>query len=131
GRRWLHTGDLGHMDEDGFLYIDGRLKRIIIDHHGFKIFAPEVESVLSQYEKIEKCCVVGSLDEEFHTGQITVAFVIPKEGCMPDAEEMRKFCEEKLADFRVPSKFVIVDEFPYTSAAKVDYRKLEERAAGV
>ncbi len=130
GEVWLHSGDLGHIDEDGFLFIDGRIKRMIIDHTGFKIFAPVVESVISKNTCVEKCCVVGAKDKEHNVGQIPVAFVILKENA--DAKEAEKeilhLCEKELPSFSLPQKIVFKESFPYTSANKVDYRALEKEA---
>jgi len=128
GQLWMHSGDLGHMDEDGFIFIDGRIKRMIIDHHGFKIFAPHVEQALSVCESVEKCCVVGAPDKQYGAGQIAVAYVILKQGCSADVDELKAVCEKEVPSYCVPSEFMFVDEFPYTSAAKVDYRALERLA---
>ncbi len=128
GKVWVHSGDIGHMDEDGFLFIDGRIKRMLIDHHGFKIFTPEIERVLSKHEKVDKCCVVGAPDQKYQIGQVAVAFIIPKgEGTIAE-DELRILCKDNLPDYFMPERFVFVKEFPNTSAAKVDYRKLEEMA---
>lgn len=128
GKLWLHSGDIGHMDSDGFLFIDGRIKRMIIDSHGFKIFAPEVEKALSKHEAIEKCCVVGSPDDKSKVGQIVVAYVIKKVNHNITELDLREFCKHELPEYCIPNKIIFTEEFPYTSAAKVDYRKLEEMA---
>lgn len=129
GNLWMHSGDLGHIDEDGFIFIDGRLKRMITNYVGFKIFAPQVEQVLSGCKSVEKCCVIGAPDKEYGAGQIAVAYVILKEGCPENIEEIRTLCQKNLPDYSVPTDFVFVKEFPYTSAAKVDYRTLEKQYA--
>ena len=128
GNVWMHSGDIGHMDEDGFLFIDGRVKRMIVNHHSFKIFAPEIEKTLSKHPGVEKCCVVGAPDTEYHAGQIAVAFIIVKTGCTVTEEELRELCKQNLPEYYMPQKFIFTEKFPYTSAAKVDYRKLEELA---
>ena len=127
GQVWLHSGDLGHMDEDGFLYIDGRIKRMIINHMGFKIFSPLVEEIISAVAEVEKCCVVGTKDTVNHVGQIPVAFVIPRENADKDKAEknIMKSCEKQLPTYSYPQRIIFIDEFPYTSAGKVDYRALE------
>lgn len=131
GTIWMHSGDLGRMDEDGFLFIDGRIKRMLIDHHGFKIFAPQLEAVIQKVDGVEKSCVVGLRDRQFGIGQSPVAFLIlgtgTRKGQVLSAIQVE--CERSLPEYAVPVEFVVVDSFPYTSAGKVDYRKLEELAA--
>lgn len=128
GQIWLHSGDLGHIDEDGFLYIDGRIKRMIIDSTGFKIFAPIVENVIAEIPEVEKCCVVGAKDTEHNIGQVPIAFVIPKpQADMKKLEnDIYKLCEQYLPIYSYPKKIVFKEKFPYTSAGKVDYRAMEE-----
>ena len=130
GQVWLHSGDLGHMDEDGFLYIDGRIKRMIIDCTGFKIFAPVVENVILGISEVEKCCVVGAKDIEHNIGQIPVAFVIAKRGTSKEQlrERIVEICEMQLSEYSYPRKIIFREEFPYTSAGKVDYKALEQEA---
>lgn len=128
GRMWLHSGDLGHMDSDGFLFIEGRLKRMIIDHVGFKIFAPNVEAVISQVPGVEKCCVVGARDRQYKVGQLAVAYVktnIPWEDVK---ERITVACQKFLPEYSRPAKICRIEEFPYTATGKVDYRVLEKMA---
>lgn len=130
GQIWLHSGDLGHMDEDGFVFIDGRIKRMIIDSMGFKIFAPVVENVIYDVLEVEKCCVVGAKDTVNNVGQIPIAFIIPKKDTDKNIlrKAIMKVCAEQLPTYSYPSKIIFKENFPYTSAAKVDYRKLEIEA---
>ena len=129
GKLWMHSGDLGHMDRDGFLFIDGRIKRMLIDHMGFKTFAPQVEQVLSQCSCVEKCCVVGAHDTDYGVGQIAVAYSIVKTDVKKAIAEMQLACKSSLPAHSVPAKFIVVNTLPYTSAGKVDYRALERMAA--
>lgn len=131
GRVWMHSGDLGYIDEDGFLFIEGRIKRMIIDCTGFKIFAPQVECVILENPKVEKCCVVGVKDQEHGVGQIPVAVIVLKKNVDVEKikEEIRELCKSKLSEYSYPKAFIFRTELPYTQIGKVDYRKLEEIAS--
>lgn len=130
GMVWVHSGDLGHMDKDGFLFIDGRIKRMLINHVGFKIFAPTIEKVLQQVKGVEKCCVVGIKDTIYNVGQVPVAYIVPSDSADKNSLllECKSICAKDLPDFYIPNRFIFVDDFPYTSAAKIDYRALEKMA---
>lgn len=130
GQLWMHSGDIGHMDEDGCIFIDGRIKRMLIDHHGFKIFAPAIETVLQRVPGVEKTCVVGVKDREYEAGQVPVAFVIT-DGTVSNKDlldALKSKCQTELPEYFVPAKYFFVDKLPYTSASKVDYRALEKEA---
>lgn len=128
GNIWMHSGNLGHVDADGFIFIDGRIKRMIIDRNGFKIFAPQIEQVLSECSCVDKCCVVGMPDINYEGRQIAIAFVVVKQGVIDAVNTMQKFCKKLLPEYSIPRRYVIVDKLPYTSAGKVDYRALEKQA---
>lgn len=129
GKLWMHSGDLGHMDEDGFIFIDGRIKRMLIDHVGFKTFAPQVEQVLSQCDCVDKCCVVGLPDPNYDVGQIAVAYAVVKTDEERAIAAMKQACKAALPEYSVPARYIILDALPYTLAGKVDYRTLERMAA--
>lgn len=128
GRVWLHSGDWGHMDSDGFLFIDGRIKRMIIDHVGFKIFAPNVEAVISQVPGVEKCCVVGMRDKKYKVGKLAVAYVKTSESHEYVEKRIFAACQDYLPDYSIPAKIHFIKELPYTSAFKVDFKALEKMA---
>lgn len=109
-------------------FIDGRIKRMLIDHMGFKTFAPQVEQVLSQCPCVEKCCVVGTPDPDYDVGQITVAYAVVKTDEKAAIAEMQQACKAALPEHSVPARFTPVKALPYTSAGKVDYRALERMA---
>lgn len=126
GQVWMHSGDLGHIDEDGFLYLDGRIKRMIIDSTGFKIFPSLIERVILENADVEKCCVVGVEDNEHNVGQIPVAYIIAKNMTQTEKleKELEEICRQQLPEYSYPKRMLFIEEFPYTSAAKIDYRKL-------
>ncbi len=70
GLSWVHSGDIGHIDADGFVFVKGRIKRMIIRHDGFKVFPPLIESVVRKHAKIRLCCAVGVADKSHTQGQI-------------------------------------------------------------
>lgn len=119
---WLHTGDLGMMDEEGFVTITGRKKDLIISA-GENIFPREIEEALVEHPAIREAAVVGVPDEV--RGEVPKAFVIPVEGSVPDERELRKFCRERIAAYKVPKIFVIVEDLPRTPSGKVLKRELK------
>ena len=132
GRRWMHTGDIGHIDEDGCVFIEGRMKRMIIRYDGFKVFPTKVEDVLSKVDKVELCCCVAKDDENHDSGQLPVVFVVPKSGTDHSVieVELERISNARLPEYSRPSKFYFIDSLPMTNANKVDYRELESIAKG-
>ncbi len=129
---WMHSGDLGYLDENGFLFLDGRLKRIIIQHNGMKINPFEVERAILSHPDVKFCCVVGHPDKEHGRGFLPAAYFVMEPDCKlsPDEliAEVKKTCEEKLAERYQPQWFYVLPELPLTPNGKVDYRKLESEA---
>ena len=70
GQIWAHTGDVGYMDEDGFVYLDSRIKRMIIRHDGFKVFPSMIENVISRHPAVHQCSVVGCTDKDHVQGRL-------------------------------------------------------------
>lgn len=103
---WLHTGDLGRIDEEGFLYVEGRLDDRIISG-GENIAPAEVEAVLKRHPDVIQAEVTGRPDEEW--SEAVVARVVARPGSRPDPEEVRSFCRRSLAAFKVPRQVEIVD----------------------
>lgn len=128
GKLWLHSGDIGHMDENGCVYIDGRLKRIIIRHDGMKISPRVIEQIIMREESITTCCVVGKSDTEHGHGQVPVAFIVLNERKPQSVEKVEAICKSELRENYIPSEYIIVEKLPLTPNGKVDYRKLEEMA---
>jgi long-chain acyl-CoA synthetase len=118
---WLNTGDLGSLDEHGNLAISGRTKDIII-HKGFNIYPAEIENVLLRHPSVFKVAVIGQ--EESGSGQIPVAFVAIKSPESGIEVSLRNLCSNNLAAYKVPRKFVCVDDLPMNSTGKVDKKQL-------
>ncbi|MBP8593731.1 MAG: acyl--CoA ligase [Ruminococcus sp.] len=127
GTLWVHTGDIGHIDENGVLYIDGRIKRMFAKN-GYKIFAGEVENQIMRSGLAESCAVVAVPDNVL--GFKEVAFVVLKSKAnKADAEKtLGAFLLESLYDYEVPDKYNFVDELPLTGMNKIDFRALEKLA---
>ena len=133
GSKWIHTGDLGYVDKDGLIYIEGRLKRMIIRFDGFKIFPPFIEKVIQANSKIDACCAVGKADKTHGHGQIPVVFYTLKAGLNNRdnklVDELRRACEKELPEYSQPREFRFLTELPHTPIGKIDYRALEKMAA--
>ena len=131
GRVWVHTGDIGYLDEDGFVYLDSRIKRLIIRHDGFKVFPSMIENVVSQHPAVHQCSVVGCVDKDHVQGRLPFVYLV-LDPAVPAAKrkqiikELRQLCIEELPEYVQPVGYKIIPEMPLTLAAKFDYRKLEE-----
>jgi acyl-CoA synthetase (AMP-forming)/AMP-acid ligase II len=120
---WLHTGDVGWMDEDGYLYITGRTKDLII-RGGENIAPGEIEAVLQQHDSIEDCAVIGVPDAEW--GEEVKAVIVFKPGKAAVPEALSAFVKERLASYKVPKFYAIVADLPRNYVGKVlktDLRK--------
>jgi long-chain acyl-CoA synthetase len=118
---WFYTGDLGKFDSDGYLYIVGR-KKEMIKVGGEIVFEPEVEAAIHKHPDITEVAVVGVLDKL--RGEIPKAFVVLKEESNLKEEELRYFCREHLAHFKIPHYFAFVKGLPKNRAGKIDKEKL-------
>ena len=120
-REWLHTGDLGKMDAEGFVTITGRKKDLIISA-GENIYPREIEEALAQHPKVKEVAVIGVKDEV--RGEVPKAFVIPHEGVTLDEKELRHFCRNHLAGYKVPRHIDVVPDLPRTPTGKILKRML-------
>ncbi|MDX6636882.1 MAG: o-succinylbenzoate---CoA ligase [Solirubrobacterales bacterium] len=118
---WLHTGDLGRIDEDGFLYVEDRIGDLIISG-GENVVPAEVEAVLLRHPDVADVGAVGRQDDEWQ--EAVVAVVVLREGSSPDPDELRRHCAEHLAPFKVPKRFEFASELPRTAAGKLLRRRL-------
>ena len=113
---WLRSGDLGELDADGYLYLRGRKKDVII-RGGNNIVATDVEAVLYRHPDVLEAAVVGFPHEVL--GEDVAAFVVARPGTTIDPDEIRAFCAPQLADYKVPRKVLVVDELPRNPTGKV------------
>lgn len=128
GHLWLHTGDVGFMDKDGFIYFRQRLKRMIVSS-GYNIYPSQLENILDGHEKVLQSCIIGVQDD--YRGQRVQAYVVPMPGIEPsDAlkEELLEFCRGRIAKYAMPRDLEFRTELPKTPVGKVAYRVLEEEA---
>ncbi len=128
GRIWLHTGDLGRMDSDGFIYFRQRMKRMIITS-GYNVYPSQLENIIDGHEKVLLSCVIGIKDD--YRGQKVKAFVVPMPGIAPTEElkqELLDYCKEHVAKYAMPREIEFRTELPKTLVGKVAYRVLEEEA---
>jgi acyl-CoA synthetase (AMP-forming)/AMP-acid ligase II len=122
---WLRTGDLGYLDEDGYLYLCGRIKEMII-RGGNNIYATDVEAVLYEHVDVMEAAVVGVPHQVL--GEDVAAFVVTKPQATLDADGLRAFCAERLADYKVPRHIEFVDALPRNATGKVLKTQLKEQA---
>jgi acyl-CoA synthetase (AMP-forming)/AMP-acid ligase II len=121
GERWLTTGDMGSLDERGYLTLAGRRSEMYI-RGGYNIYPVEVEHVLSSHPDVAQVAIVGVPDHVL--GEIGIAFVVAAAGARPDLEELRAHVRTVLADYKAPDRLEAVDTLPLTSIGKVDKRAL-------
>ena len=124
---WLHTGDLGRRDEDGDHFVVDRLKDMIRSG-GENVYAAEVERVLLEHPAVLEAAVVGLPDERWD--ERVVAALLLRDGAIIDAEEVRAFCRERLAAYKVPKQVVVVTALPKTGLGKIAKHELRAELAG-
>jgi acyl-CoA synthetase (AMP-forming)/AMP-acid ligase II len=120
---WLHTGDLGYRDRDGYYFLSGRIKELII-RGGINIYPKEIEEIIHQHPKISQVAVVGIVDKVW--GERVHACVILKSCETLTYEELKDFLTDKIADFKVPSTLSLHDTFPQTGPGKIQKGRLVE-----
>jgi o-succinylbenzoate---CoA ligase len=118
---WLHTGDLGRIDDDGFLYVEDRLGDVIITG-GENVVPAEVEEVLMRHPSVAEAAAVGRADPDWQ--EAVVAAVVVRDGAAISEDELRDHCASELAGFKVPKRFEFVGELPRTASGKLLRRKL-------
>lgn len=123
---WFHTGDIGVLDDDGFLTIVDRLKDMIVSG-GENIASSEVERVLYEHDAVVEAAVVGRSDDRW--GEVPVAFVVVRDGAAIDGDQLIDHCRAQLAKFKVPKAVEFIDELPRNPSGKVLKRDLRDRLA--
>ncbi len=123
---WLHTGDLGYSDEEGYFYIIGRKKELII-RGGENIYPKEIEEVLYRHPNVQEAAVVGIPDPKW--GEEVFGFIVLKQGMQATAEGLTSFLKEKVADYKIPRQFIFSESFPKTATGKIQKNKIVEQYA--
>lgn len=130
GKVWVHSGDIGYIDEDGFIFIKGRVKRMITRFDGHKVFPVVIEGAINGFETVVNCVVVGVNDRDRTQGQYPMAIVQLAEGVIDAQVECRRIfriCNEMLEERGRPVGIIPVDEIPLTGMGKNDFRALEKQ----
>lgn len=129
GRVWAHTGDMGYLDEDGFVFLDSRIKRMIIRHDGFKVFPSMIENVVSRHPAVHQCSVVGCTDKDHVQGRLPFVYIVLKADTTAKKKqvirELERMCAEELPEYVQPVAYKFISSMPMTPVGKVDYRQLE------
>jgi O-succinylbenzoic acid--CoA ligase len=118
---WLHTGDLGHIDEEGFLYVDDRIDDMIVSG-GENVVPSEVEEVLLRHPEVADAAVIGREDPEWQ--QAVTAVVVLEDGSEVTPDDLRRHCAESLAGFKVPKRVELASALPRTPSGKLMRRAL-------
>jgi len=121
---WFHTGDMAHRDEDGFFYIDGRYKDMI-KSGGENIYAAEVEAVFREHPSVKDAALLGKPDTTW--GEVGLMLVVLKDGQTASEDDLKEFCRERLAKFKVPKEVFFVETLPYSPYGKVEKTRLREQ----
>ncbi len=124
---WYYTGDIGHVDEEGFLYLVDRLKDIIVSN-GEKIYSAEIEAVLMKHPSVARAAVIGVPDAYF--GEVPHAYIELKKQAAATAEELMEFCRQELAAYKVVRKVVFMEQLPINTVGKLlkdELRRLQPR----
>jgi long-chain acyl-CoA synthetase len=121
---WFRSGDIGYLDEKGYLFIVDRLKDMVITG-GENVYPREVEEVLYTHPQVQECAVVGLPDPEY--GERVTAFIVPVPSAEPDAVLLKTYCKKHLAGFKVPKSFHFVDDLPKNNAGKLLKREIRKQ----
>ena len=129
GHTWLHTGDLGKMDDEGFIYFKQRIKRMIVTS-GYNVYPSQLENIIEGHPAVQRSCVIGIKDSL--KMQKVKAFIVLRDGftATPEMEEeIRAYCKKHIAKYARPAQIEFRESRPTTLVGKVAYTKLEEEEA--
>ena len=124
---WMHTGDIGVMDTNGYLKITDRMKDMFIVG-GFNCYPAEIENMLATCEGVAQSAVIGIPDERM--GEVAMAYIVPKTSSDITAEKVIAWCKQNMANYKVPRRVEIIDAFPLNATGKVMKFVLRDRALG-
>ena len=122
---WLHTGDVGYLDDEGFLYLVDRKKDMIL-RGGENIYPAEIEALLYEHPGVAEAAVVGVPDAVY--GENVIAYVVRRSGVELGEDELRRFALERTSRFKAPSRFHFIDALPKSGVGKILRRELRARA---
>lgn len=135
GSVWIHSGDVGYMNEKGSLYIVDRVKKLIVRYDGFKVFPSLIEKAVSSHPAVAGCCAVGTPDKKHAQGKLPLVFAALKPAYSNKHEAVEAalamLCGKELPEYAQPIKFKFVESLPLTPIGKVDYRALEKEAGNL
>ncbi len=130
GKRWVHTGDKAYMTEDGLVFFQDRLKRIIVRSDGHNVWPSRIEQIIEENPHVKQCCVTGVKDPNVENGEIPTAFIVLNEGSLEIVEQIIKDINEaslsRLPERDIALEYYIQDELPLTPVGKIDYLKLSK-----
>ena len=129
GRVWGRPGDMGDRAAGGFVFLDSRIKRMIIRHDGFKVFPSMIENVVSRHPAVHQCSVVGCADKDHTQGRLPFVYIVLKADTTAKKKqvirELERMCAEELPEYVQPVAYKFISSMPMTPVGKVDYRQLE------
>jgi long-chain acyl-CoA synthetase len=123
---WFRSGDMGMIDEDGYLFIVDRLKDMVITG-GENVYPREIEEILYTRPEVQECAVIGLPDKEY--GERVTAFIVLNKGEILDPADLKQFLKEQLAGYKVPKEYIAIDELPKSATGKILKRELKKITA--
>jgi acyl-CoA synthetase (AMP-forming)/AMP-acid ligase II len=120
---WVHTGDAGSMDDEGYIYLKDRMKDMVVSG-GENIYPVEVENAIAHHESVADVAVIGVPDEKY--GEALLAFVVLRPEKSLDLEEMIAFCRDRIAGYKIPRKLEIIEEMPRNPSGKILKKELRK-----